>query len=229
MGRRKQALETPELSWHRCGAGRRAERARVAHDRRPGLERGQLAEPEAAKARLDQDRPWWSARSGARPPSRPAWPQLARDRRPAQALPPPALDLGQARGGTWCRQRCGDVPGVGRIAILKDPTGAALGCMVPVPSKPRATTSDPAFATKQALPTRAHERSHSAYPSPPASRRAACSSSAFEASLTSIGILAPRGASGCVKALLQMSQRSSRASGDNDLRTTYQALDDAVS
>ena len=57
--------------------------ALVAHDRRPGLERGQLAEPEAAQKAADR---------------RDRHRQLARDRRAAQALPPQARDLGHARG-----------------------------------------------------------------------------------------------------------------------------------
>ena len=57
--------------------------ALIAHDRRPRLERRQLAEPETAQDAADR-----RDRHG----------QLARDRRAAQALPPPALDLGHARG-----------------------------------------------------------------------------------------------------------------------------------
>jgi hypothetical protein len=55
----------------------------VAHDWRLRLECRQLAEPEAAQAAADR-----RDRHG----------QLARDRRAAQALPPPALDLGHTRG-----------------------------------------------------------------------------------------------------------------------------------
>ena len=58
--------------------------ALVAHDRRPRLEGGQLAEPQAAQTATDR---------------RDRHRQLARDRGAAQALAPPVLDLGHARGG----------------------------------------------------------------------------------------------------------------------------------
>jgi hypothetical protein len=68
--------------------------ALIADHRRLGLERAQLAQPETAQNAADR-----RDRHG----------QLARDRRAAQALPPPALDLGHAHVrhlvGTLLRRR----------------------------------------------------------------------------------------------------------------------------
>jgi hypothetical protein len=68
--------------------------ALIAHDRRLGLERAQLAQPQTAQNAADR-----RDRHG----------KLTRDRRTAQTLPPPVLDLGHARGrhlvGTVLRRR----------------------------------------------------------------------------------------------------------------------------
>ena len=67
-------------------------RALVAHDRRLRLERAQLAQPTPAQDLADR-RDWHG--------------QLAGDRRAAQALAPPALDLGHAQVRHPVGQCCG--------------------------------------------------------------------------------------------------------------------------